>query len=104
MKRWSAIGLITSHRAFVGSELQGRQAMSALGQKLPRRGQVGMSALPPKAAATVADQRVRFGPTTDIGDLIQHSFTLSGDHASPIVSRTAFASGPSRWASPNTMS
>jgi hypothetical protein len=30
--------------------------MSALGQKLPRRGQVGMSALPPIAAAAVADR------------------------------------------------
>jgi hypothetical protein len=35
--------------------------MSALGQKLPRRGRVAMSALPPKAAATVTDRRVRFG-------------------------------------------
>src|SRR6516165_265856 len=36
MKRWSAIGLTTSHRAFVESNcepLQGSQAMSALGQK-----------------------------------------------------------------------
>jgi hypothetical protein len=40
--------------------------MSALGQKLPRRGQSGVSALPPKAAATVADQRVRFGPQADL--------------------------------------
>ena len=34
MKRWSAIGLTTSHRAFVESNcepLQGSQAMSALG-------------------------------------------------------------------------
>jgi hypothetical protein len=40
--------------------------MSALGQQLPRRGQIGMSALPPKAAAAVADRRVRFGPNGDI--------------------------------------
>jgi hypothetical protein len=40
--------------------------MSALGQKLPRRGQSGMSALPPKAAAAVTDRRVRFGPKADI--------------------------------------
>jgi hypothetical protein len=32
-----------------------------MGQKLPRRGQSGMSALPPKAAAAVTDRRVRFG-------------------------------------------
>jgi hypothetical protein len=31
--------------------------MSALGQKLPRRDQIVMSALPPKAAAAVADRR-----------------------------------------------
>jgi hypothetical protein len=37
-----------------------------MGQKLPRRGQIGMSALPPKAAAAVADQSVRFGPKADI--------------------------------------
>jgi hypothetical protein len=33
--------------------------VSALGQKLPRRGQNAMSALPPKAAAALADRRVR---------------------------------------------
>ena len=36
--------------------------MSALGQKLPRLTQSGVSALPPKAAADVTDRRVRFGP------------------------------------------
>jgi hypothetical protein len=33
--------------------------MSALGQKLPRRGQTGMSALLPKAAAAVAKSHNR---------------------------------------------
>jgi hypothetical protein len=37
-------------------------AMATLGHELPRRGQNGASALPPKAAATVAERRVRFGP------------------------------------------
>jgi hypothetical protein len=37
--------------------------MSALGQKLPRRGQSGMPALPPKAAVSVGDWAyVRFIP------------------------------------------
>ena len=40
--------------------------MSALGQKLPRLTQSGVSALPPKAAADVTDPRVRFGPKADI--------------------------------------
>jgi hypothetical protein len=42
--------------------------MSALGQKLPRRLIAAVSALPPKAAAAAAaaDQRVRFGPISDI--------------------------------------
>jgi hypothetical protein len=39
--------------------------MSAKGQKLPRRGQLGMSALPSKAAAALADRRVRYGPKAD---------------------------------------
>jgi hypothetical protein len=34
-------------------------ATSVLGHKLPRHAQIGVSALPPKAAATVADQHVR---------------------------------------------
>ena len=46
--------------------------MSALGQKLPRRGQVAVSALPPKAAAVVADRRVRFGPKADIEPSFDH--------------------------------
>jgi len=36
--------------------------MSALGQKRTWRDQIAMSALPPKAAATVTDRRDRFGP------------------------------------------
>jgi hypothetical protein len=35
---------------------------AAKGQMLPRRDQVRMSAFPPKAAAVVAERRVRFGP------------------------------------------
>jgi hypothetical protein len=42
--------------------------MSAAGQKQTRR----MSALPPKAAAAVADRRVRFGPKGDITVLHDH--------------------------------
>jgi hypothetical protein len=38
-----------------------------LGQKLPRRRQIWMSALPQKAATALADRRVRFGP---IGDMV----------------------------------
>ena len=59
MKRWSAIGLITSHRAFVGSKLQGRQAMSALGQKQTLSGISAMSALPPKADIRQRELNVR---------------------------------------------
>jgi hypothetical protein len=40
--------------------------MSALGQKLPRDLTRGAAALPPIAAAALADRRVRYGPTTDI--------------------------------------
>ena len=40
--------------------------MSALGQKLPRDPTRGAAALPPKAAATLADRRVRFGPLSDL--------------------------------------
>jgi hypothetical protein len=36
--------------------------MSALGQKRTWRDQIAVSALPPKAAATVTDRRDRFGP------------------------------------------
>ena len=36
--------------------------MSALGQKLPRPFQFSVSAFPPKAAAKVAERRVRYGP------------------------------------------
>ena len=39
--------------------------MSALGQKLPRLTQSGVSALPPKAAAEITDWRVRFVPEAD---------------------------------------
>jgi hypothetical protein len=39
--------------------------MSELGQQPPRRGQIGMSALSPKAAAAVADRSVGFGPFSD---------------------------------------
>jgi hypothetical protein len=35
-------------------------------QKLPRDVAKGAAALPPKAATTLADRRVRFGPTADI--------------------------------------
>lgn len=35
---------------------------SALGHLLPRHGLIGASALPPKSAAAVAEQRVRYGP------------------------------------------
>src|ERR1700724_1389311 len=38
---------------------------SASGQKLLRRGQGGVSASPPKAAAAGVDHRVRFGPQAD---------------------------------------
>jgi hypothetical protein len=38
---------------------QTRSPMSAVGQELPRRCQIGVSALRPKAAATIADRRVR---------------------------------------------
>jgi hypothetical protein len=41
--------------------------MSALGHKLPRRCRTVVSAIPPKAAAADAEQRVRFGPLSDIG-------------------------------------
>jgi hypothetical protein len=37
--------------------LSSRACMSALGQKLPRRGQIMMSVLRPKAAAAVTDGR-----------------------------------------------
>src|SRR5580692_4497592 len=40
--------------------------MSALGQKLPRPSRHLVSALPPKAAAALADRRVRFGPQANI--------------------------------------
>jgi hypothetical protein len=40
--------------------------MSAMGQKLLRRGQSGMSALPPKAAAAVGGRRGSFGPKPDM--------------------------------------
>ncbi len=43
-----------------------RCRMSALGQKLPRRLTAIVSALPPKAAATIDDRRVRLGPKADI--------------------------------------
>jgi hypothetical protein len=36
--------------------------MSLMGHELPLRGQVGMSALTPKAAAAVAESCVRYGP------------------------------------------
>jgi hypothetical protein len=36
--------------------------MSAVSQKLPRHGQTGMSALPPKAAVAIAHRRFRYGP------------------------------------------
>jgi hypothetical protein len=68
MKRWSAIGLITSHRAFVGSNgelLQCKKfepAMSALGQKQTSRRQAAMSALPPKADIGTQQRNVRFVP------------------------------------------
>jgi len=45
--------------------IPGAQAMSALGHQLPRRGQSGVSALPPKAAAAVSRRRVRCGPKGD---------------------------------------
>ena len=37
-------------------------AVSALGHKLPRHAQIGVSALPPKAAATFTDRRGSQGP------------------------------------------
>jgi hypothetical protein len=40
--------------------------MSALGQKLPRRLTTTVAALPPKAATTIADGRVRYGPIGNI--------------------------------------
>jgi len=46
----------------VAKLLDHRRGMSALGQKLPRRGRSGASALAPKAAMAVADQRGSFGP------------------------------------------
>jgi hypothetical protein len=48
--------------------------MSASGQKLPRRGQSGMSALLPKAAAAVGGRRGSFGPKADI--LLQQRLAL----------------------------
>ncbi len=42
--------------------------MSLLGQKLPRRSQIGMSALPPKADIDRDVRNVRFGPQADILD------------------------------------
>ena len=33
-----------------------------MGHQLPRRGQIGMSAIPSKAATTLVDQRGGFGP------------------------------------------
>ena len=39
--------------------------MSALGQKLPRPFQFSVSAFPPKAAAKVAERRVRYVPKAD---------------------------------------
>jgi hypothetical protein len=42
------------------------------GRKQTRRGQIVMSALPPKAAATVADRRVRFGPNADIPSVYEN--------------------------------
>jgi hypothetical protein len=43
-----------------------RPARPLWGQKLPRRGQRGMSALPPKADIRPRDQDVCFGPQADI--------------------------------------
>ena len=40
--------------------------MSAVGYQQTSQCAESMSALPPKAAATVADRRVRFGPEGDI--------------------------------------
>jgi hypothetical protein len=45
--------------------------MSALGHQLPRRFQILVSALPPKADINRSGQHVRFGPTADIGPIIQ---------------------------------
>ena len=45
-----------------------RAVMSALGQKLPRRGRRAISALPPRAAADVVGWRSRLGP---IGDKVR---------------------------------
>jgi hypothetical protein len=47
--------------------------LSALGQKLPRRLQFVVSDLPPKAAAGVGDQRVRFGSLADIRDYLSQN-------------------------------
>jgi hypothetical protein len=55
--------------------------MSALGHKLPRQLTAIVSALPPKAAAAVADQRVRFGSLTDITNRSAHvHFTPISGH------------------------
>jgi hypothetical protein len=39
--------------------------MSAVGHELPRRHRSSAAASPPKAAAALADRRVRFGPQAD---------------------------------------
>jgi hypothetical protein len=51
-------GPLSQHRV----ECCGAQIASELGHELPRCGQNAASALPPEAAATVAERCVRFGP------------------------------------------
>jgi hypothetical protein len=68
--------------------------MSALGQKLPRRGQVAMSALSPKAAAAIADRRVRFGPKADSCAATKESYSITS---------SAIASTPDGIVRPNAL-
>jgi hypothetical protein len=53
--------------------------MSASGQKRTRRGQIVMSALPPKADIRPRDRDVCFGPIAEVSDLFDH-FIRDGEH------------------------
>jgi len=70
--------------------------MSALGHKLPRDAARGVSALPPKAAAPLADRRVRFGPKADFrtacgkGKIQRLRFNFRSRHRAD-VARSGFA-------------
>ena len=55
--------------------------MSLLGHKLPQRGRVAMSALPPKADIRPRNQDVCFGPQADIRACLFNHFVSNGDYA-----------------------